>query len=474
MSLTTQELIAALPDETDAAAMSTKGQSPALSRGSLQPVPIGRFRRMTALGTLQARIAAAYLFHWLRGWFRNAEEKQRLLAEAHWQTAMRVFDSMSYLRGAVMKIGQTLANFPDIAPRAFVETLEQLHFDAPPMHWSLLSEMVRNELGDHPERIFAQFDKQAFAAASLGQVHAGRLATGEEVAVKIQYPGIARAIASDFRNLFLLLLPARLTKDWENTREQFEDLRIRLEQEADYELEAANLRKARALFSPSDGIIVPRVYPQYSTARILTMERLRGLHIREYLARQPSQEERNDVARKILRAWYRLMYAGRMFYIDFHSGNFLVMDDGRVGVLDFGFIMPVVGAEWDLFHKCDRPLTTGKYEDRVAVIKEWNSIGDDEPDRLRLCEEFGRWSWMSRSRNVEYDFSDEAELRHGIDLFTEMARKRYTRSRPNTPVLTRSQFAWRALLFQLKAKVNIWDIAEEEVKATGWDRSDYT
>src|SRR5579864_1466531 len=205
---------------------SPPGSPELVARLSQRPVPVGRFRRLSALGTLQAKIGAAYLFHWLRGWFQSAEESKRHLAEAHWRNALRMLDSMGYLRGAVMKIGQTLANFPDIAPKEFVETLEKLHFDAPPMHWSLLREMVYSELGDDPEHLFAAFDKRAFAAASLGQVHRARLHSGEEVAVKIQYPGIARTIQADFRNLFLFMLPARLGKDWESTKDQFEDLRM--------------------------------------------------------------------------------------------------------------------------------------------------------------------------------------------------------------------------------------------------------
>src|SRR5262249_25460656 len=156
---------------------------------------------------------------------------------------LRLFDSMGYLRGAVMKVGQTLANFPDIVPREFVETLDRLYFDAPPMHWSLLREMVCNELGDEPEQLFASFEKRAFAAASLGQVHRAQLKPGEDVAIKIQYPGIARTIREDFRNFFLFLLPGRLGKDWEHTKAQFDDLRMRLERETDYEAEAAVLAK---------------------------------------------------------------------------------------------------------------------------------------------------------------------------------------------------------------------------------------
>lgn len=473
MALDVSELMAALPDEDESVITREASGSELLSRWSRQPVPMGRFQRLRALGTLQAKIGAAYLFHWLRGWFKSAEENQRRLAEAHWRTALGLLDSMSYLRGAVMKVGQTLANFPDIAPSEFVETLERLHFDAPPMHWSLLREMVFNELGDDPENLFAEFDKQAFAAASLGQVHRARLKSGEEVAVKIQYPGIARTIESDFRNLFLFLLPTRLTADWENTKDQFEDLRRRLELETDYELEASNLRKARALFREEDGIVVPRVFPQLSTSRVLTMEHLEGVHLREFLSGNPSQHDRNEVGRKMIRAWYRMMYAGRMLYIDMHPGNFLMLGDGRLGVIDFGLVIPLEGEEWELYRRLDRPMTTGRREDRIAAIKEWNDVRDDETDRLRLFEEYADCCWRARYCGGEYDFGNEANFRRGIDLFTEMIRKRYSRSRPNTPSIARCQFGWASLLYQLQARFDIRELAEEEVKATGWDRSDY-
>jgi predicted unusual protein kinase regulating ubiquinone biosynthesis (AarF/ABC1/UbiB family) len=471
------QLIAALPEpaglseaEQNAAAL-----SPLLEAWSQRPVPVGRFRRFRLLGTLQAQIAAAYAFYWLRGWFKNADENKRQLAEAHWRTAMRLLDSMSYLRGAVMKVGQTLANFPDIAPREFVETFEQLHFDAPPMHWSLLKEMVFNELGDEPENLFASFDKRAFAAASLGQVHRARLKSGQDVAVKIQYPGIARTIRDDFRNFSLLMMPGRLTRDWENAKEQLDDLRIRLERETDYELEAASMQKARALFREDDGIVVPRVHPEYSTSRVLTMDRLEGVHLDEFLATNPSQELRNDFGRKILIAWYRMYYAGRVLYVDVHPGNFLFMDGGRLGVIDFGFMLEFDDTMWEFMRKIDRPLTTGNREDRIAVLKEWSWITDDpvDADRLRLSDEYGDWCWRGRYCNDEFDFGDEADFRRGVDLFAEMFRKRYTRSRACTASISRHQFGFRSILYRLKAKLNISEIADQEVRVTGWDRSDY-
>jgi hypothetical protein len=200
----------ALPEETETREALSLPEP--LTAVFLRAIPVGRWQRLRLLTTLQAKIGAAYVFYWIRGWFQKADEKERVQAETHWRTARRMLDSMGYLRGAVMKVGQTVANFPDIVPRAFVETLDRLYFDAPPMHWALLREMVCNELSDDPENVFASFEKRAIAAASLGQVHRARLKSGEEVAVKIQYPGIARTIREDFRNLFLYLLPGRLGK----------------------------------------------------------------------------------------------------------------------------------------------------------------------------------------------------------------------------------------------------------------------
>lgn len=476
---TVAELMAALPepaDDLDSQPPKQQGPLPELLESwSLRPVPIGWFRRMQVLGTLQAKIGAAYLFHWLRGWFRNADEQQKHLAETHWRTAMRVLDSMSYLRGATMKVGQTLASFPDIVPREFVETLDQLHFSAPPMHWSLLKEMVFNDLGDDPENVFASFDKQAFAAASLGQVHRARLTSGEEVAVKIQYPGIGRTIRVDFRNLVMFLTPARLSRDWENTKAQWDDLRIRLEQETDYEREAAMLQKVRPLFREEEGIVVPRVYPEYCTPRILTMERLKGMHLEAFLATNPSQEVRNEFARKLLRAWYRMMFTGRLLYADMHPGNYLFMEDGRLGVIDFGCMVEFDDTLWELMRKMDRPLTTGSRDDRIAAMKEWSWIADSpaDQDRLRLSEVFADWQWRARYCGGEFDFADEADFRRGIDLFVEMLRKRYNRARPCTPMIARQYFGWRSMLYQLRAKIDVVPIAEEEVQATGWDRSEY-
>lgn len=469
---TLTELIRALPDISPQETDLNEPSAPL----ALRPVPVGRWRRLSLLGTLQAKIAAAYLFYWVRSWFQSAGVRERSLAETHWKTAAQLLDSMSYLRGAVMKVGQTLANLPEVAPAAFVETLDCLHYEAPPMHWSLVREMVHNELGDDPENLFDAFEKRAMAAASLGQVHRAQLRSGEGVAVKVQYPGIGRTIGEDFRNLSMFLLPGRLGRDWENTKEQFDDLQRRLEQESDYQQEAAWLIKARSLFHERDGIVVPRVYTDFSTPRVLTMELVQGLHLDAFLRTNPSQEQRNEAGRKLVRAWYRLLFAARLLYADFHPGNFLFMPDGRLGVIDFGLMVSLDGELWELFRRMDRPLTTGRAEDRMAVLREWSWITDDpaDSDRLRLMDEFTDCCWHSRYCGGEFDFGNDADFRRSIELFGQMVARRYSRARPCTPVISRQQFGLRSMLYRLQARFDVRAVCEEEIKVTGWDRSDYT
>src|SRR5688500_11139666 len=113
---TVAQLMKALPEDAEAEPREHDASLAAVAKSSMRPVPVGRLRRIGLRGTLQAKIAAAYLCYWVRGWFSSASERERMLAETHWRTAARVLDSMGYLRGATMKIGQTLGNFPDIVP----------------------------------------------------------------------------------------------------------------------------------------------------------------------------------------------------------------------------------------------------------------------------------------------------------------------------------------------------------------------
>jgi predicted unusual protein kinase regulating ubiquinone biosynthesis (AarF/ABC1/UbiB family) len=436
-----------------------------------RPVPADAPRRLWALGGLQGQIALAYLPYWLRGCFRDdADRRELALREAHLRTAIRLLETMGYLRGAVMKVGQALANLPDILPGEVLEALERLHFDAPPMHFALLREYVRNELGDEPEEIFGSFESTAFAAASLGQVHRAVLQSGRDVAVKVQYPGIRTAIRSDFRSLSALLLPARLSKAWDSLRGQFEDVRRVIEQETDYTQEARSVRMARALFRDDDMIVVPRVYDEYSTSRVLTMEYIDGVHIHDFLATNPSQESRDYFGAKIYQASARLYYAGRLLYADPHPGNYLFLADGRLGFIDFGCVRPYDDEEWANCRQLDTALFAGR-DFASRVLHEFvASEGDPEigPEYRDLLENWCRWLWLPYEQDGPFNFGDEEYFRSGMAIFSELVCKRFTRGMPLVVFATRWCIGMAAMLYRLRAWLDVRAICMRERAAAGW------
>jgi predicted unusual protein kinase regulating ubiquinone biosynthesis (AarF/ABC1/UbiB family) len=443
----------------------------ALSDLTRRPAPEGALRRLWAFGWLQAHVAVAYVVYWLRNWFIGADRREQELNEAHLRAAIAMLRTMGYLRGAAMKLGQALANFPEIVPDQIVATLERLHFEAPPMHFALLREHVRNELGQDPEEAFAAFDARAFAAASLGQVHRAALKSGQDVAVKIQYPAIGRSIRSDFRNLSAVLLPMRLGRGWEPVKAQLEEIHRIIDQETDYQREAEWQRRARALFHEDDPILVPRVYEELSTRRVLTMDYLDGVHIHAFLAGNPSQELRDHFGGLIYQAQSRLHYAGRLLYADPHPGNFLFRAYGHLGLLDFGCVRPYTDSEWECCRLCDMAIRGGP-DDLVRAIRSVLGLAEgDGIDAELLAQnvEYGRWMWRPYQHGGPFDFGDNSYLREGIDRFAALGRARYpTPWLPMSAFIARWYYGTVALLYRLGARVDVRAIDLSERRAAGW------
>jgi hypothetical protein len=461
--------LAALDDDEESARRDTLPD--ALADLARHPAPEGALRRLWSFGGLQARVALAYAAHWLRNWFIGVDRREQELSEAHLRAAVAMLRTMGYLRGAAMKLGQALANFPEIVPDEIVATLERLHFEAPPMHFALLREHVRNELGQDPEEAFATFDTRAFAAASLGQVHRATLKSGQDVAVKIQYPAIGRSIRSDFRNLSTLLLPLRLGRGWEPVKAQLEDVRRVIDQETDYQREAEWQRRARSLFHEDDPIVVPRVYEELSTRRVLTMDYVDGVHTRAFLEDNPSQESRDRFGALIYQAQSRLHFAGRLLYADPHPGNFLFRADGRLGFLDFGCVRPYTDREWECCRLCDQAIRGGPDDIVRAQRSNLGLAESDEIDPALLDQivEFARWMWRPYWHNGLFDFADPSYLREGVDRFAALGAARIP-----APWLTMNAFIARwyfgtlALLYRLGARVDIPAIEHRERPAAGW------
>jgi aarF domain-containing kinase len=461
------ELLAALPEDESPATLDSEWARARLQEIladlARRPAPVGSLHRLWTVSELSAQIALAYLAWWVRQWFSDAESSKRRLMETNLRAALKLFHRLGYLRGAMTKLGQAAGNLPGVLPRQAADILDRLHCEAPPMHYPLIREVVRNEFGKGAEEIFASFEKEAFAAASLGQVHRARLKSGESAAVKIQYPGIARTVDADFRNLSALLLPLQLGKDWDAVKSHFGEVRRMLNQEVDYVQEAESTRLAGALFQYDDGIAVPRVYSEYSGKRVLTTEYMQGLHLADYLATNPTQASRNAFGTKMYMAWTRMYYAF-MPYADPHPGNYLFLDDGRLGLLDFGCVQRYGPEEREIMRLADRmsfddPSLISEVIRRVCGV----SDSDPEyPDYLKMMKGSLDWMMEPLDRAGPFDFGDEGHFQRGVDWFVRANRERTIRANPMYMYWNRSVFGIKAMLFRLRAQVDVHEVVRRE------------
>ncbi|OWK36742.1 ABC1 kinase family protein [Fimbriiglobus ruber] len=433
--------------------------------------PVGVMRRLWVIGGLQVRVGLPYLGYWARWLFRDADRRERERAKAHLRAAAAVVAGMGYLRGAAMKAGQGLANLPGLLPSEFVDTLDRLHFEAPPMHPALVREQLRGEFGCDPGDAFAVFDLRPFAVASLGQVHRAVLPSGREVAVKVQYPAIAKSILADFRLLGLLLSPLRPARERAGLATYLADICRTIERETDYRAEAAALRSARALFRESDGVIVPRVYDELSTGRVLTMERVPGVHLSDFLAGDPSQRLRDHFGTGLCRSYARLHYTGRMLYADPHPGNVLFAPDGRLGLVDFGCVRTYSAEEWEWARRWER-ATRQTPADRAAVFHGFVGLGPTEGFDPVDPGVLGEWAeWMNRpcAAGGPFDFGDGAYLRDGIALIKRLLRSRWARGFPLGVFSARWHMGLTTLLHRLRARVDVRAVTDSEYAVAAWD-----
>lgn len=472
MAATVSDLLAALPEGVDVpdGTLTDETLDEALNELRKQPIPTGALRRFGSLTGLHAKVGLAYLAYWVRGCFQNTDRRQQALIDTNLAAATKIVSTMGYLRGAIMKIGQTAANFPDIVPDEFVETLRQLHFEAPPMHWSLIREVLHDELGRDPEDVFESFEKKAFAAASLGQVHRATLKNGQEVAVKVQYPGIARSIRSDFRNLSMLMLPLRFTRDWSCIQPQLEEIRRVLETETDYEQEADYLTRARRLFRDEDRIVIPKVHEEHSSRRVLTMDFLDGPTLNEFARGNPPQEERDRIGSLITRANCRLIYAGRMQYADPHPGNYLVLPDGQLGQIDFGCMREFSDSDWDYLRVADAAVQGGRAETETHM-RHGTVFTDDELADSALMDamiEYAEWFWQPLRSDEPFDYQDAEVMRHGLRLVQEFGRRWRPAQKPINVFIMRSAYAGWGIQHGLRSRVPVKAIMDEEIAVTGW------
>ena len=295
---------------------------------------LSRLGRTGALARLLLRVGGRYLARSPRLIFASADRRGELRHEIALRTADDVTEELGSMKGALMKLGQMASYIDEDMPQTFRTAMARLQHNAPPMSPELASSVIVDELGAAPEQIFARWDPLPIAAASIGQVHRAITHQGKAVAVKVQYPGIARTITSDVRNVALLRRVAGAAFPGLDARSLIDELGERLSEEVDYVLEAENQELFARYYEGHPVIHVPHVVSELSTARVLTSELVVGARFDDVL--RWNQNERNMAAETINRFVIRSLYRLHAFNGDPHPGNYVFHGRGRVSFLDFG------------------------------------------------------------------------------------------------------------------------------------------
>jgi predicted unusual protein kinase regulating ubiquinone biosynthesis (AarF/ABC1/UbiB family) len=333
-------------------------------------IPRGRVRRtakMTqAVGVEGARYAQTRAFNLAR----NQEQAATQLDRRHLEAAERMADVLGNMKGAAMKIGQ-LASFidtdflPEEYRNLYQDKLSQLRSSAPPMPWSKVNKVLESEWEQPVETLFSDFDQEATAAASIGQVHRGVLPDGRPVAVKIQYPGVADAVRADLQNARMIFRLAKALAPGLDANAAAEELKQRVLEELDYEYEAQNQRVFARGYRGHPFIYVPEVITRLSRPRVLVCEWVDGMSFDQ--VRQLDPEQRSRFGEIVFRFCFGSIYHLHHFNADAHPGNYLLMQDGRVAFLDFGMTKQLDNEQIQL--------------ETTAV----QAVIHDDPERLRVA-----------------------------------------------------------------------------------------
>ena len=437
-----------------------------------ETAPIGldasRAARTGELAKAGARAGVNYVAHRAQSAVASDDRKVELQAAYELRSAEQVAETLGNMKGVLMKLGQMASFVNDGFPEDLRAQLAVLQADAPPMSAELAAGVIEEELGGPPSKIFAEWDPKPLAAASIGQVHRARLHDGRAVAVKVQYPGVEKAIRADLDNTALLTSMLRMVFKGLEIAPFVAELRDRVGEELDYRLEASRQMRFRTFFEGHPTIVVPHVIEEFSTGKVLTTELSEGVRFSETV--DWPQPERDLAAETIYRFVFRSFNRHLLFNGDPHPGNYLFERGGPLGIrvvfLDFGLVKEFTQAEMNTFWTMIRYQVTNR--DPVLyrkTVEEAGLLVAGAPySTEQLMNYFGYFYhpvMEHRSFTYTREYAKEA-LKRTFDPngpHTEMMK--WFNLPPAFVVLNRIQWGLNAVLASLDATANWRSISDE-------------
>ena len=329
-------------------------------------MPTSKVQRSARFVGTGFKIGGNYIKHYSKKIFNPDINTDELNED----NAADIYESLSELKGSALKVAQMLSMDKNLLPKAYVDKFSLSQYNAPPLSGPLIVQTFRKLFGKTPYEVFDEFDSQSTNAASIGQVHTAKL-NGKKLAVKIQYPGVGDSISSDLKLVkpFAFRLLGMSEKDLDIYMKEVEE---RLLEETDYELEVKRSIQFADACRHLNNVVFPEYFAQLSGKRVITMSWIDGMHLKEFLKTNPSQQLRNQIGQALWDFYNFQQHELRAVHADPHPGNFLITPEGKLGCIDFGCIKEMPD---DFYYPFFATTSTSLLDNKDETIKAFRQLG---------------------------------------------------------------------------------------------------
>jgi predicted unusual protein kinase regulating ubiquinone biosynthesis (AarF/ABC1/UbiB family) len=432
-------------------------------------VPTSRVRRTATVGRLAATETVKQFGTRAANVGRGEQASQKALARRQMETAKQIVAVLGTMKGAAMKLGQVMS-FLDVGlvdeeyREEFQHELAKLRDAAPTVSFKQMRKVIEDDLGERIGAVFADFDEKPIAAASIGQVYRARLREdGREVAVKVQYPGVAAAVRADLQNLDMILRLIKRMTPQIDVRAIAGEIKERVGEELDYELEAQNQRSLARIFDGHPFIKIPGVVTELSRERVMVSEFVEGVGFEELKDR--CQPERDRIGEIVFRFFVGCLYRHHQFSGDPHPGNFLLLADGRVAFLDFGLYKHLDAGSVELELAVQRAVVERNPQAAHALLAGAGFLPDparvDPEELLSFLTDAIGWYAADETVALTPEIATQVLIESSDPRSTHFGRMRHQDMRAEHLFGRRLEMLTLAVLSQLRAQANWHRIARE-------------
>jgi predicted unusual protein kinase regulating ubiquinone biosynthesis (AarF/ABC1/UbiB family) len=434
-----------------------------------EKIPTSRARRTATVASLAASEAVKQFGTRAANVTRGEEASEDAMARRQLETAKQIVAALGTMKGAAMKLGQVMSFLdvglvPEQHREEFQRELAKLRDAAPTVSFKQMRKVIEDDLEEPIAEVFGSFEQEPIAAASIGQVYRATLPDGREVAVKVQYPGVAAAVRADLQNLEMIMRLLKRMTPGLDVKAIAEEIKERIVEELDYELEAQNQRSLARIFAGHPFIFVPDVISSISRERVLVSEFVHGAGFEELKGR--SQAERDRLGEIVFRFFLGCLYRHRQFSGDPHPGNFLLQDDGRVAFLDFGLFKRLDSGPVELELAAQRAVVEGDAASLHRLLAESGFLPEPErvdPEHLLAFIESAIWWYTTADETVELspEIATQVMIESSDPRSSHFREMRHQDMRPEHLFGRRMEMLTLAVLSQLRAHANWHRIARE-------------